>query len=73
MNAKQQIREMLKEMMPEGEANACEIFKGFAVDTGENGWHYKHFGRSEHHYMGKSLREAKEFVEEDKALKEFYR
>ena len=73
MSAKEQIRKMLKEIMPDGDANACQIWKGYSASTLENGWHYQQFGRSEAHYMGKSLDEARQYVEDDKELKEFYK
>ena len=64
MNAKQQINQALKTAYPEGEVNAMEVIKGFAVDTGETGWHFKKFGRSEHIYLGKSVLEAKSTIQE---------
>lgn len=44
MNAEQTIREALKTIMPEGEANACRIWKGYDVATGCTGWHITKFG-----------------------------
>jgi hypothetical protein len=66
MNAKQQIKNLLREVYAEGDVNAMEIFKGFAVDNGQVGWQYRKFGRSEYHCMGKSVAEAKEYVEDMK-------
>ena len=64
MNAEQQIIKALKTAYPEGEVNAMEVIKGFAVDTGETGWHFKKFGRSEHIYLGNSVAEAKTTIQE---------
>ncbi len=64
MNAKQQIANLLKTIYDEGEVNAMQIWKGYDAATGQNGWHYKNFGRSDAQYMGKSVAEVKEFVAE---------
>lgn len=72
MNAGQQITAMLKEVYGDGEVNAMQIWKGYDVGTGRNGWHYKEFGRSEAHYLGKSVEEAREYVEDVKAGRESY-
>ena len=64
MNAEQQIIKELKTAYNAGEVNAMEVFKGFAVDTGETGWHFKKFGRSEHIYLGNSVAEAKTTIQE---------
>jgi len=69
-NAKAQVKEEMKKAFDSGDVEAMEIFKGFAVDTYENGWHYKRFGRSDHHYMGKSVEEVKEYVEEVISMRE---
>lgn len=65
-----QVKNILKTVYEEGDVNAMTIFKGFAVDTGETGWHYKRFGRSEHHYMGKSVDDVKEYVAEVKEYRQ---
>jgi len=65
-NAKAQVKKELKKAFDSGRVEAMEVFKGFAVDTGATGWHYKEFGRSEHHYMGKSVEDVKEYVEQVK-------
>jgi ketosteroid isomerase-like protein len=65
-----QIKNMLKEIYEDGDVNAMTIFKGYAVDTNQSGWHYRNFGRSEHHFMGKSVAEAREYVDDVKATRE---
>lgn len=70
MNAMMKIKTMLKEIYDDGDVNAMEIFKGWTVETGLNGWHYRKFGRSEHLFMGKSVAEAREYVEDVKATRE---
>ena len=64
------IKNMRKEVYEDGDVNAMTIFKGFAVDTGENGWHYKKFGRSDHHFMGKSIAEARKYVDQVKEYRQ---
>lgn len=65
MSAKQQIKNLLKTVFDSSDVNAMEIWKGYSATTGMVGWHYKWFGRSEHHYMGKSVAEAEQYVEEE--------
>ena len=63
MTVKSDIRQALKQIMTEGEANACDIWKGYDVGTNEDGWHYVPFGRTAT-YLGKSKAEAMEFIEQ---------
>lgn len=46
MNAETQIRDALRKIMTDGEANACRIWKGYDVGTGETGWHVQKFGQN---------------------------
>lgn len=46
MNATEKIIEALKGIMSDGEANACRVWKGYDVGTGETGWHYEKFGKT---------------------------
>lgn len=62
MNAKQRIQAALKSIMSEGEANACEVFKGYEVSTGYSGWHYTPFGGTTQ-FLGRSLRAALDAIE----------
>lgn len=64
MNARQQVVSEMKRAYNEGRVNAMNIRKGYDVSTGENGWHWQDFGRSEVHYMGKSVAEVKEYIDE---------
>lgn len=64
MNAQQKIREALKEAYDDSRVNAMEVFKGYAADTGMTGWHFRDFGRSESVFLGTSVYEAKETVQE---------
>lgn len=68
--AMQKIREMLKEIYPDGEVNAMQIAKGWNVSTGRTGWHATEFGRSDAMYMGKSLKEVAEFIDAVKSGRE---
>lgn len=58
MIAEQKIREALKDVYGEGDVKAMDVFKGYAPDTLENGWHFSFFGRSNHTFLGKSVNEA---------------
>lgn len=64
MNAREQIVTMLKTIYDSGDVNAMQIWKGYDASTDENGWHCKWFGRSEVTYLGKSVAEVREYVEE---------
>ena len=57
MNAKARIQEALKRIMSEGEANACQIWKGYDAGTWQTGWHYEPFGRTAT-CLGNSVTEA---------------
>jgi hypothetical protein len=61
MNAKTKIRMALRDIMSDGEANACEIWKGYDMGTGLTGWHYKRFGHTAT-FAGDNLREALDFI-----------
>jgi len=67
MNAQSKIREALKTIMDDGEANACRIEKAYLYDgaTMRNGWHYTRFN-STPTYLGSSLGEALETIEQIK-------
>lgn len=69
MNAAQQIREMLKEVYEDGDVNAMQIWKGYDAGTGRTGWHYRWFGCSAQ-YMGNSVAEAREYIEDVKSTRE---
>lgn len=62
MKAQQQIKEALKKIMSEGEANACQVFKGYDVGTGLTGWHFIRFG-STATYLGDNLPDALETID----------
>ena len=64
MNTEQAIREAAKAIYSEGDANALEIFKGYAVDNGQTGWQMREFGRSEHTFLGHSKSEALATIED---------
>ena len=64
MNAEQQIRQAAMSIYTTGEANALEIFKGYAADNGQTGWQMREFGRSEHTFLGHSKAEALATIED---------
>ena len=64
MSAREQIVTMIKTIYDAGDVNAMTIWKGYDAATGQTGWHYKWFGRSDAQYMGKSVAEAREYVNE---------
>ena len=52
-----QVEQALRGIMSAGEANACRIWKGYDMGTGETGWHYQKFGQTAT-FIGASLSEA---------------
>lgn len=68
--AEQQIREMLKEVYEDGDVNAALVFKGYAHDTNQSGWHLRFFGRSDHIFMGASVTEVSAFCDDVSASRE---
>ena len=62
MNAQERIRKALKSLMSDGEANACQVFKGYNMGTGKTGWHFARFGQSAT-FIGNNLVEALEWIE----------
>lgn len=69
MRAVLEIKEMLKQIHESGDVNAFRIWKGID-NEGNYGWCYQCFGRSEIHYMGKSVREAREYVDAELKFRE---
>ena len=61
MNAKETIRQALKQIMSDGEANACSIWKGYDNGTGRTGWHVVKFGETATYY-GATVAEAVETI-----------
>lgn len=75
MTVANKIQEALKSIMSDGEANACNVFKGYDIDTHQNGWHYTPFGRNSI-FIGKNKNEALEEIEmiadEQQEIREAY-
>ena len=69
MNAGQKITAMLNEVYEDGEVNAAQIWTGYDVGTGRTGWHVQWFN-STATYLGKPVAEVREFVEDEKGLRE---
>lgn len=69
MNAGQKVAKMLKDVYPDGEVNAAQIWKGYDVGTGRIGWHYQPFGETAQ-YVGRNLNEVQEYVEDIEASRE---
>jgi len=63
MNAKEKIVRKLYKLYKREDVDAMTVFKGFAPDTGKTGWHFRFSGRSNHTFLGKSAKEAIEFIE----------
>jgi hypothetical protein len=61
MNAAQKIRQSLYEVMDEGKANACRIYKGQGFEG--HGWYVERFGSTPTFY-GSSVAEAISTVED---------
>jgi hypothetical protein len=52
----------MKAIMDNGEANACEIWKGYGIDRNRYGWFYKEFGGTDVG-IGANLSEALGWIE----------
>lgn len=67
MSVKSKIREALKSIMSEGEANACDIRKGYHYNgqTEVSGWYYRPFNRQPV-TLGRSESEALEAIDQIK-------
>lgn len=65
MNGEQRIRAALTRIMSDGEANACQVFKGFANAgaTEATGWHYRPLGEQPV-YLGSTVAQALEAIRE---------
>lgn len=63
MDTKSKIKQELKKHMSDGEANACQIFRGYDNGTGLTGWHFKRFGQNAT-FVGSNAAEIKEFFEQ---------
>lgn len=53
--AEQKVRESLKTIYTADNIAAARVFKGFAFDTNQNGWHIQFFGCNDHVYLGNSV------------------
>ena len=73
MSVASKIRKALKGIMSEGEANACNIQKGYHYNgsTESNGWYYTPFGRQPVS-LGDNEAEALETIEQIKEERESY-
>ena len=63
MNTKEKIRKVIARQYDDGDANACQIWKGWGeMGQGPWGWWVRPFGRVGY-FVGSSLEEAREFFE----------
>jgi hypothetical protein len=71
MATKSKIRKALESIMSKGEANACDIRKGYHYNgsTEESGWYYRPFNR-EPVTLGKNESEALEMIEQIRESRE---
>ena len=67
MSAISKIRQGLKSIMTEGEANACRINNGYQHDGSQQrkGWHFTKFN-STPTFLGRNVSEALEAIEQIK-------
>lgn len=74
MSVKSKIKQALKSIMSEGEANAAYVGKGYHNEGSieSNGWHFVPFGRPAVH-LGENESEALEMIEQIKEERESYR
>lgn len=73
MSVASKIRQALSSIMSEGEANACNIQKGYHYDGSResNGWYYTPFGRGPVS-LGKNEAEALETIEQIAEERAYY-
>jgi excisionase family DNA binding protein len=71
MTAKSRIQDALKTIMDEGDANACDVYRGYDYDGSIEamGWWYRPFNRQAV-YLGKSLGEALSTIEDIESCRE---
>ena len=73
MSVASKIRKALKGIMSEGEANACDVRKGYHYNGSaeQNGWYYKPFNRQPVS-LGSNEVEALETIDQIKEERESY-
>ena len=65
MGKRKRAREQIYDKLVEGYGEKHpNVFKGYAPDTLATGWHYRKFGRSNAIFLGTSLQEALETIQE---------
>ena len=68
--AKEMVKALLKTVYIDGDVNAMQIWKGYEPSTGRTGWHIQWFGTPGAEYIGGSVSEVEEFVNEVAELRE---
>lgn len=64
------VAALLKSIYEDGEINAAHIWKGYDVSTGRTGWHLQWFGTQGAEFLGESVSEVEEYVNEVASLRE---
>lgn len=64
------VKALLKTIYEDADVNAMQIWKGYDVSTGRTGWHIQWFGTSGAEYIGGSVSEVEDFVNEVAELRE---
>ena len=68
--ARETVKALLKTTYDDADVNAMQIWKGYDVSTGRTGWHIQWFGTSGAEYIGGSVSEVEDFVNEVAELQE---
>lgn len=62
--ATETVKALLKTVYEDGDVNAMQIWKGYEPCTGRTGWHIQWFGTQGAEYIGGSVSEVEDFVNE---------
>jgi len=69
-NAKEMVRALLKTVFDDGDVDAAQIWRDYEISTGHTGWHIQWFGTSGAEYIGGSVSEVEDYVNEILDLRE---
>lgn len=58
------VKALLKTVYDDADVNAAQVWKGYEPCTGRTGWHIQWFGTQGAEYIGGSVSEVEDFVNE---------
>ena len=62
--SKATVKALLKTVYGDADVNAAQVWKGYEPCTGRTGWHIQWFGTQGAEYIGGSVSEVEDFVNE---------